>query len=87
MFQFKSHSGKFPASFFKKAALVAQTKMYKNSREVMELLALPPGDYLIVPSTFSPDETASFLLTILSKAETHIQYVPSCTHPWGGHVT
>lgn len=39
------------------------------------MLALPPGDYLIIPSTFNPNETASFLLTILSKAETHIQYV------------
>lgn len=67
---------------------MAQTKVHMNSREVMEMLALPPGDYLIVPSTFRPDETASFLLTILSKAETHIQYVPPpCTHPWGGHVT
>lgn len=47
--------------------------MYLNSREVMELVSLKPGEYLIVPSTFNPNETASFLLTILSKSETHVQ--------------
>lgn len=51
--------------------------MYLNAREVMELITLVPGEYLIVPSTFSPNETASFILTILSKAETHVQYVPA----------
>lgn len=71
--QYKSHNGKFPDSFFKKNAPVRQSKTYVNAREVMELMALKPGEYLIVPSTFSPNETASYLLTILSKAETHVQ--------------
>ncbi|KAK7904863.1 hypothetical protein WMY93_017470 [Mugilogobius chulae] len=53
--------GKFPASFFTTNQPVAQTKRYMNARE-----------YLIVPSTFNPNETASFLLTIISKAETHV---------------
>lgn len=74
MLQYKSHSGKFPDTFFKRNAAVAQSKTHVNAREVMELLALKPGEYLIVPSTFKPNETASYLLTILSKAETHIQY-------------
>ncbi len=63
--------GKFPASFFSSHAPVAQTKTYMNAREVMEFVMLKPGEYLIVPSTFNPNETASFILTILSKAETH----------------
>uniref|UniRef100_A0A665TUX3 Calpain-1 catalytic subunit-like n=1 Tax=Echeneis naucrates TaxID=173247 RepID=A0A665TUX3_ECHNA len=69
-----AHSGRgggFPASFFNKNIPVAQTQTYVNAREVMELLRLQPGEYLIVPSTFNPNETASFILTILSKAETH----------------
>ncbi|XP_063353835.1 calpain-1 catalytic subunit-like [Pelmatolapia mariae] len=69
---YMAHSGKFPASFFSASKLVAQTKSYINAREVMELMMLKPGEYLIVPSTFSPNETASFILTILSKAETHV---------------
>ncbi|KAM7404073.1 hypothetical protein PAMA_004478 [Pampus argenteus] len=38
----------------------------------MEFFMLNPGEYLIVPSTFNANETASFILTILSKSETHI---------------
>lgn len=75
--QYQTYNGKFPASFFSRNKPVAQTKMYLNAREVMELITLMPGEYLIVPSTFSPNETASFILTILSKAETHVQYVPA----------
>uniref|UniRef100_A0A3B4UJA4 Calpain-1 catalytic subunit-like n=1 Tax=Seriola dumerili TaxID=41447 RepID=A0A3B4UJA4_SERDU len=72
---YKGERGKFPASFFTRNRPVAQTKTYTNSREVMLLLMLKPGEYLIVPSTFSPNETASFILTILSKAETHVHYL------------
>ncbi|XP_021168830.1 calpain-1 catalytic subunit isoform X1 [Fundulus heteroclitus] len=63
-------SGKFPASFFSRKTPVAQTKTFTNAREVMEFLNLKPGEYLIVPSTLHPNETASFLLTIFSREET-----------------
>uniref|UniRef100_UPI0037E88E89 calpain-1 catalytic subunit-like n=1 Tax=Semicossyphus pulcher TaxID=241346 RepID=UPI0037E88E89 len=69
--QYREQKGKFPASFFSSHTPVAQTKTYMNAREVMEFLMLKSGEYLIVPSTFNPNETASFILTILSKAETH----------------
>lgn len=75
--QYKIFQGKFPIDFFLRSPAVAQTKTFMNAREVMELILLDPGDYLIVPSTFNPNETASFILTILSKAEAHIQWVPS----------
>ncbi|XP_029972334.1 calpain-1 catalytic subunit-like [Salarias fasciatus] len=64
--------GKFQADFFSSTSPVAQTKTYVNGREVMEFLLLKPGEYLIVPSTFKPNETASFILTILTKSETHV---------------
>lgn len=70
--QFQNTTGKFPATFFDRYP-AAQTKSYMNSREVMELLSLKPGDYVIVPSTFSANETASFIITIISKAEAHLQ--------------
>ncbi|XP_041669103.1 calpain-1 catalytic subunit-like [Cheilinus undulatus] len=69
--QYKMHKGKFPASFFSSHTPVVQTKTYMNAREVMEFFMLKPGEYLIVPSTFHANETASFILKILSKAETH----------------
>ncbi|XP_023279840.1 calpain-1 catalytic subunit-like [Seriola lalandi dorsalis] len=69
--QYKTQKGKFPATFFNTRQPVAQTKAYLNARDVMEFLLLKPAEYLIVPSTFSANETASFLLIIQSKAETH----------------
>ncbi|XP_029972828.1 calpain-1 catalytic subunit-like isoform X2 [Salarias fasciatus] len=68
--QYKEQKGKFPASFFSRHSPVAQTATYMNAREVIEFLFLKPGEYLIVPSTFNANETASFILTIYSKAET-----------------
>ncbi|XP_070775903.1 calpain-8-like [Enoplosus armatus] len=70
--EYEAQRGKFPASFFSRNKPVAQTKTYMNAREVMTFTTLKPGEYLIVPSTFNPNETASFILTILSKAETHV---------------
>ncbi|XP_071327401.1 calpain-1 catalytic subunit-like [Trachinotus anak] len=69
--EYKTQKGKFPASFFSTHSPVAQTKTYMNARDVMVFLKLKPAEYLIVPSTFSPNETASFILMIHSKAETH----------------
>ncbi|XP_038584747.1 calpain-1 catalytic subunit-like [Micropterus salmoides] len=68
---YKAQRGKFPASFFSSHAPVAQTKLFMNAREVMEFFMLKPGEYLIVPSTFNRNETASFILIIHSKAEAH----------------
>ncbi|KAK2826319.1 hypothetical protein Q5P01_020533 [Channa striata] len=71
VFEYKEQKWKLPATFFNTHKPVAQTKLFMNAREVMEFLMLKPGDYLIVPSTYSPNEMASFLLTIYSKEETH----------------
>nr|XP_046223432.1 calpain-1 catalytic subunit-like [Oncorhynchus gorbuscha] len=70
--QFKGQRGKFPASFFNNNVPVAQSKNYLNARTVVVFSRLKPGEYLIVPSTFNPNETASFILSILSKVEAHI---------------
>ncbi|XP_053700614.1 calpain-8-like [Synchiropus splendidus] len=69
--EYRNTSGKFPQSFFKSHAPVVQTSPYMNGREVMKFFRLRPGDYLIVPTTYNPNETASFLLTIYSREETH----------------
>ncbi|KAL6105854.1 capn14 [Pungitius sinensis] len=74
VFEVKEHhkalKGKFPPSFFNQMP-AAQTKSYRNAREVVEYLTLRPGEYLIVPSTFRPNEAASFMLTIIAKEPTH----------------
>ncbi|KAM9777649.1 calpain-8-like [Neosynchiropus ocellatus] len=71
IYAYKSTSGKFPQSFFNTHVPVIQTSPYMNGREVMKFFRLRPGDYLIVPTTYNPNETASFLLTIYSREETH----------------
>ncbi|XP_054882883.1 calpain-9-like isoform X2 [Poeciliopsis prolifica] len=67
----EKHAGKFPASFFSSHRPVAQTKKLMKSREVMEFVTLKPGEYVIVPCTDNPNQTASFLLTIFSREETY----------------
>uniref|UniRef100_A0A3P9NGG0 Zgc:136872 n=1 Tax=Poecilia reticulata TaxID=8081 RepID=A0A3P9NGG0_POERE len=67
--EYRAVRGKLPAAFFGRSKPEAQMDGYTNAREVMQLLSLKPGEFLIVPSTYSPNETASFILTVLSKAE------------------
>lgn len=68
--QDQAHTGKFPAAFFSRAP-VAHSKKFLNAREVMGVFRLKPAEYLIVPSTYDPNVTASFLLTIVFKGEAH----------------
>ncbi|XP_076017094.1 calpain-2 catalytic subunit-like [Genypterus blacodes] len=67
--EFMRKKGQFPASFFSHHSPVAHTKIFRVAREVMEFFKVKPGEYLIVPSTFKPYETASFILTIHAKRE------------------
>ncbi|XP_050989872.1 calpain-1 catalytic subunit [Labeo rohita] len=68
----KDRREKFPASFFKTNP-IGKTKSFLNAREVMEFFRFKAGEYLIVPSTFQPNEAASFLLTVYSKTEAVIE--------------
>lgn len=47
----------------------------QDSREITEYLKLEPGEYNIVPYTYEPNQTASFILSLCSKTETHTGYV------------
>uniref|UniRef100_A0A3Q2W0X8 Calpain-1 catalytic subunit-like n=1 Tax=Haplochromis burtoni TaxID=8153 RepID=A0A3Q2W0X8_HAPBU len=70
VYLYKTQSGKFPAMFFNTHLPVARSDKYMNAREVIEFLMLKPGEYLIVPSTFKPNETETFFLTDVSKTGT-----------------
>ncbi|MGH0166573.1 UNVERIFIED_CONTAM: hypothetical protein FKN15_051006 [Acipenser sinensis] len=53
--------------FFRFNPSKARSKTYINMRELSERFKLPPGDYVIVPTTFKPHTEANFLLRIFSE--------------------
>lgn len=53
--------------FFLYNASKAKCKSYINLREVSERFCLPPGEYVIIPSTFDPHEEGEFILRVFSE--------------------
>ncbi|XP_010560981.1 PREDICTED: calpain-9 isoform X2 [Haliaeetus leucocephalus] len=58
------HLGK---DFFRYHPSKARSKTYINLREVSNRFKLPPGDYILVPTTFEPHQEADFCLRIFSE--------------------
>ncbi|XP_048047709.1 calpain-1 catalytic subunit [Megalobrama amblycephala] len=65
--------GKLGSSFFYRRKPVATSGDFQDARQVMSFFRLEPGEYLIVPSTYSPNKNAEFILSILCKNDIHIQ--------------
>lgn len=53
--------------FFRYNGSKARSKTYINMREVAERFTMPPGKYLLVPTTFQPHHEADFLIRIFSE--------------------
>uniref|UniRef100_A0A7N6APC6 Calpain 9 n=1 Tax=Anabas testudineus TaxID=64144 RepID=A0A7N6APC6_ANATE len=52
--------------FFRYHPSKARSRTYINMREVSERFTLPPGKYLLVPTTFQPHQEADFLVLFTS---------------------
>nr|XP_060634694.1 calpain-14-like [Anolis sagrei ordinatus] len=68
-FQFYNSNRKLPSSFFAWNRPL-NWSLFINKREVTQDFRLPPGVYVIVPSTAEPHQESEFLLRVFSR--THI---------------
>ncbi|MEQ2176687.1 hypothetical protein GOODEAATRI_030562 [Goodea atripinnis] len=58
--------GRLPSSLFKGASPVCVSR-FAATRELIESHSLQAGEYLIIPYTYKPNMTASFIITTYSK--------------------
>uniref|UniRef100_A0A183VG02 Calpain_III domain-containing protein n=1 Tax=Toxocara canis TaxID=6265 RepID=A0A183VG02_TOXCA len=57
-------SGRLSRGYFQSHKSCARSAAFINLREVTARFRVPPGNYVIVPSTFEPNEEAEFMLRI-----------------------
>lgn len=60
-------SGLLGKSFFLANQTVARSPTFTNLREVCGRHKLEPGEYVIIPSTFEPNQEAKFILRMFSE--------------------
>jgi len=57
-------------NFFLTHAQTAKSETFINLREVSSRFKLPPGEYLVVPSTFEPHLNGDFCIRVFSEKQT-----------------
>jgi len=60
-------AGHLDTEFFTYNASCARSKSFVNLREVSGRFKLPPGNYVILPSTFHPNEEGEFILRVFTE--------------------
>ncbi|CAJ1052753.1 uncharacterized protein LOC115585369 [Xyrichtys novacula] len=60
-------------NFFLRHASKARSETFINLREVSSRFCLPPGEYLILPSTFEPNKNGDFCVRVFSEKQADFQ--------------
>ena len=60
----QQHLGK---EFFLYTKSTAKCQSYINLREITERFRLPPGEYVVIPTTFKPHNEGEFILRVFSE--------------------
>jgi calpain len=55
--------------YLERAQILAKNPVFINTREVTARFRLFPGNYVIIPSTFEPNEEGEFLLRAYSSGQ------------------
>uniref|UniRef100_A0A673HY44 Calpain-2 catalytic subunit-like n=1 Tax=Sinocyclocheilus rhinocerous TaxID=307959 RepID=A0A673HY44_9TELE len=66
-------------NFFLTHAQKARSETFVNLREVCTRFKLPPGEYLVVPSTFEANKDGDFCLRVFSEKQTETLIFLNCT--------
>ena len=56
-------------------ASAARSKSFINLREITGRFKLEPGTYVVIPSTFEPDQEGDFLLRVFSEKASNLQAI------------
>uniref|UniRef100_A0A3Q3E901 Calpain-2 catalytic subunit n=1 Tax=Labrus bergylta TaxID=56723 RepID=A0A3Q3E901_9LABR len=62
-------------NFFLRNCSTARSETFINLREVCSHFCLPPGEYLIIPSTFKPNKNGDFYVRVFSEKPADFQYI------------
>ncbi|XP_049448437.1 calpain-2 catalytic subunit-like [Epinephelus fuscoguttatus] len=68
----EANKGRLPPSLFQDEQPLKVSE-FSGSRELIEFHSLKKGEYLIIPCTYKSNKTASFIITVYSKAEADME--------------